>query len=158
MERCIFYKADSCEFLLAGFLPLSGIWCSPPVSGTRPPPCGDFSLTMIAQHLAVLFGGYQSSLYRTSNYVYMLDVRGMVSSGYDFLVWLGLWIMEEIAGLCCFPIPFPPVLHGFRLFFHCSPIDPELSDFFFEHFVATPLKGLCVLPKKGSVKLWLHVA
>ena len=108
------HKADSCVFFLLAFSPSQGHGSPPQPVGLDPPPRAGFSLTMIAQHLAVLFGGYQSSLYRTSNYVYMLDVRGMVSSGYDFLVWLGLWIMEEIAGPCCFGIPFPPVLHGFR--------------------------------------------
>ena len=57
---------------------LSGTWSSPKVSGTRPPPCSDFSLTMMDDHQVVLFGGLQSGR-RMSSDVYMLDLLRMVS-------------------------------------------------------------------------------
>ena len=38
----------------------AGVWFSPRVSGTRPPPCSTFTLTSIDNHRAVLFGGNQS--------------------------------------------------------------------------------------------------
>ena len=57
---------------------LSGTWSSPPVSGTRPPPCAGFSLTMVDDHRAILFGGYQPGRGK-SNDVYVLDLSRMVS-------------------------------------------------------------------------------
>ena len=57
---------------------LSGTWSSPKVSGTRPPPCSHFSLTMIDDHHVVLFGGSQSG-WRMSSDVYILDLLRMVS-------------------------------------------------------------------------------
>ena len=58
--------------------PLSGTWSSPTVSGTRPPPCANFSLTMVDDHNAVLFGGngQENVVY---NDVYTLDLERMVS-------------------------------------------------------------------------------
>ena len=55
-----------------------GTWSSPVVSGTRPPPCEDFSLTMIDEDHAVLFGGDQSGG-AASGDVYILDITTMVS-------------------------------------------------------------------------------
>ena len=34
-----------------------GLWFSPPVKGSRPPPCSSFSLTMTDEDRAVMFGG-----------------------------------------------------------------------------------------------------
>ena len=34
-----------------------GLWCSPSNSGSRPPPCSDFSLTLTDEDQAVMFGG-----------------------------------------------------------------------------------------------------
>jgi hypothetical protein len=53
---------------------LSGTWSAPTVSGTIPPPCWGFSLTMINNHQAVLFGGNQPG-----GDVYVLDLAQMVS-------------------------------------------------------------------------------
>ena len=58
--------------------PLSGTWSSPTVSGTRPPPCAFFSLTMVDDHNAVLFGGIGQG-YVEYNDVYTLDLERMVS-------------------------------------------------------------------------------
>ena len=38
-----------------------GQWSSPSMKGVRPPPCGNFSLTMIDEDQAVMFGGVSSS-------------------------------------------------------------------------------------------------
>ena len=38
-----------------------GQWSSPCMKGVRPPPCDDFSLTMIYEDQAVMFGGDTSS-------------------------------------------------------------------------------------------------
>ena len=78
------------SFLLAGFLPLSGTWHSPLVSGTRPPPCAWFSLTMTAHHLAVFFAGYQASSNSYCNDVYILDLRRMVSC-----LWVLSFLLEH---------------------------------------------------------------
>ena len=48
------------------------------MTGTRPPPCDDFSFTMVDESHAVLFGGYHSGPGRTND-VYMLDLSRMVS-------------------------------------------------------------------------------
>ena len=59
--------------------PLSpGVWSSPAVSGTRPPPCNAFSLTKVDDHHAVMFGGNYSGQRR--NDVYTLDLARMVSA------------------------------------------------------------------------------
>ena len=55
-----------------------GTWSSPNVSGQRPPPCSDFSLTETDDHHVVLFGGYQPGRGRTSD-LYILDLTRMVS-------------------------------------------------------------------------------
>ena len=55
---------------------LTGTWSSPTRRGTRPPPCSSFSLTMIDDHRAVLFGGKTKP--RTTKEVYILDLTGMV--------------------------------------------------------------------------------
>jgi hypothetical protein len=57
--------------------PFSGSWCSPGVSGTRPPPCAFFSFTAIDQHRAVVFGG-RTQTARVSD-TYILDMTKMVS-------------------------------------------------------------------------------
>ena len=58
-------------------LPL-GLWSSPSVKGSRPPPRSDFSLTMIDEEDAVMFGGY-SSHSRNSGDMYVLHLPTMVS-------------------------------------------------------------------------------
>ena len=58
-------------------LPL-GSWSSPSVKGSRPPPCSDFSLTMIDEEHAVMFGGYSSSSGWSAD-VYVLHLPTMVS-------------------------------------------------------------------------------
>ena len=62
---------------------LTGTWSSPKVRGTRPPPCSDFSLTMIDDHCAVLFGGLQPPGPRAIKEVYILDLTGMVYVLFD---------------------------------------------------------------------------
>ena len=54
----------------------SGTWSSITCTGTRPPPCVSFSLTMIDNHRAVLFGGGQAG--NRSNDAYTLDLATMV--------------------------------------------------------------------------------
>ena len=43
------------------FLCIQGLWSSPSDSGSRPPPCSDFSLTMSDEDQTVVLGGYTSS-------------------------------------------------------------------------------------------------
>ena len=62
---------------------LTGTWSSPTLRGTRPPPCTDFSLTMIDDHRAVLFGGIQALGPRLTKEVYILDLTGMVCVLFD---------------------------------------------------------------------------
>ncbi|XP_064393619.1 uncharacterized protein LOC135341072 isoform X2 [Halichondria panicea] len=53
----------------------NGVWSSPELRGERPPPCDDFTFTMMDQHRAVFFGGFQSD--RRVNDVYLFDFRTM---------------------------------------------------------------------------------
>ena len=55
-----------------------GSWSSPSVKGSRPPPCALFSLTMIDEERAVMFGGKDCNL-KCFNDVYMLHMSTMVS-------------------------------------------------------------------------------
>ena len=58
--------------------PHTGTWSSPPITGTRPPPCADFSFTKIDEQHAVLFGGYGQGRLLTNN-AYLIDLKKMVS-------------------------------------------------------------------------------
>ena len=58
--------------------PSLGSWSSPSVKGSRPPPCACFSLTMIDEEHAVLFGGHDCNL-KYFNDVYVLHMSTMVS-------------------------------------------------------------------------------
>ena len=55
-----------------------GSWSSPSVKGSRPPPCAYFSLTMIDEERAVMFGGVDSNL-EYFNDVYILHMSTMMS-------------------------------------------------------------------------------
>ena len=59
---------------------LTGTWSSPTLRGTGPPPCTSFSLTMIDDRRAVLFGGLQPP---ATKEVYILDLTGMVCVLFD---------------------------------------------------------------------------
>ncbi|XP_064387422.1 uncharacterized protein LOC135335784 [Halichondria panicea] len=56
----------------------NGVWSSPELRGKRPPPCADFSFTMVDQNRAVLFGGTQPGRDCYANDVYLFDFRSMV--------------------------------------------------------------------------------
>ena len=58
--------------------PHTGTWSSPPITGTRPPPCAYFSFTKIDEQHAVLFGG-QGQRYVITNNAYLIDLKKMVS-------------------------------------------------------------------------------
>ena len=64
------------------FIISSGTWSSITCTGTRPPPCFGFSLTMIDNHRAVLFGGIHADY--KSNDAYILDLATMVGKVYYF--------------------------------------------------------------------------
>ena len=49
------------------------------MKGSRPPPCSGFSLTMIDEEHAVMFGGSDSSYSGVSADVYVLHLPTMVS-------------------------------------------------------------------------------
>ena len=48
-----------------------GEWITPTVTGDRPPPIDDFTLTSLTNNTAVLFGGYTTN--GSSNNVYIID-------------------------------------------------------------------------------------
>ena len=48
-----------------------GEWITPTVTGDRPPPIYDFTLTSVTNNTAVLFGGYTTNDW--SNNVYIID-------------------------------------------------------------------------------------
>ena len=78
--RCWFwglYPLNSHSFMSYDVM-LLGKWSSPQTTGKRPPPCSTFSFTMVDDHRAVLFGGFQGGKGRTKD-VYILDLRSMVS-------------------------------------------------------------------------------
>ena len=62
---------------LSTICPSLGSWSSPSVKGSRPHPCANFSLTMIDEECAVMFGGWNSMVY--FNDVYVLHMSTMVS-------------------------------------------------------------------------------
>ena len=53
------------------------MWSSPPTTGSRPPPCSNFTFTAIDAHRGVLFGGY-SPEHGKMNDVYIINVQTMV--------------------------------------------------------------------------------
>lgn len=64
--------------MITGFF-VSGKWSSPAVTGKSPPPCDDFTLTMVDHHRAVLFGGFSGTFVK---HLYVLDISRMVSNHY----------------------------------------------------------------------------
>ena len=59
------------------FVCIPGLWSSPSNSGSRPPPCSYFSLTMTDKDQAVMFGGITPS--GKSSEARVLHLRTMVS-------------------------------------------------------------------------------
>ena len=57
----------------------AGTWSSPVVGGARPPPCTGFTLTMIADHSALLVGGEALGGLMDMHVVYIIDLKRMVS-------------------------------------------------------------------------------
>ena len=55
-----------------------GIWSSPSFSGTRPIPCGAFSLTSIDDHRALLYGGWDGERQSAVSDLYLIDFQTMV--------------------------------------------------------------------------------
>jgi hypothetical protein len=55
----------------------AGVWSSPVVRGTRPPPCACFTLTSVDNHRAVLFGGFHPERGQISD-IYLIDFSTMV--------------------------------------------------------------------------------
>ena len=55
----------------------AGLWSSPTVRGTRPPPCAGFTLTSIDNHRAVFFGGRVPGRGRVND-LYIIDFDTMV--------------------------------------------------------------------------------
>ena len=58
-----------------------GTWSRLEVTGKCPPVTGDFSLTMIDSHRAVMYGGYLGRAGFTND-TYILDLEKMVCTGY----------------------------------------------------------------------------
>ena len=54
-----------------------GLWSSPSMKGSRPPPCSNFTLTVTDEDQAVMFGGY--TLSGESSEAYILHLPTMVS-------------------------------------------------------------------------------
>ena len=48
-----------------------GQWITPTVTGDRPPPINEFTLTSVTNNTALLFGGYTTD--GSSNNVYIID-------------------------------------------------------------------------------------
>ena len=58
--------------------PSLGSWSSPSVKGSKPPPCADFSMTMIDEECAMMFGGLDHTGELVYD-VYILHMTTMVS-------------------------------------------------------------------------------
>ena len=58
---------------------MPGVWISPEMTGTRPPPCAAFTLTKVDPHRVVLFGGKQKS--ERVNQLHILNMENWVCSG-----------------------------------------------------------------------------
>ena len=58
---------------------LLGSWFSPEVTGTRPPPCSNFTFVPIDDKRVLLFGGDQGRELGVTNDAYIFDVEAMVS-------------------------------------------------------------------------------
>ena len=55
--------------------PTAGVWSSPPTTGSRPPPCSNFTFEAIDSNRGVLFGGHTE--HGRMN-VYIINVQTMV--------------------------------------------------------------------------------
>lgn len=64
-------------------LSLLAKWSSILCTGSRPPPCSAFSLTMIDHHRAVLFGGVQAGQH--SSDAFILELTTMVTADNYFI-------------------------------------------------------------------------
>ena len=71
-------KKNSFILLLLFFVCNLGLWSSPSVKGSQPPPCSSFSLTVIDENQAVMFGGGSSVSIKSSK-AYILHLPTMVS-------------------------------------------------------------------------------
>ena len=60
-----------CVHIIVGLLFL-GEWTTPTVTGERPPPINQFSLTSVTNNTAILFGG-ETPNHGDSNIVYIID-------------------------------------------------------------------------------------
>ena len=60
-----------CIIINVGLL-FSGEWITPTVTGDRPPPINQFSLTSVTNNTAILFGG-DIPKYGESDIVYIID-------------------------------------------------------------------------------------
>ena len=59
------------------YLLAPGTWSTPATTGTPPPPCVDFTFTMVDGHRAVLFGGYQPDTGTVAD-AYIIDMEKWV--------------------------------------------------------------------------------
>ena len=66
-----------CVFIL--ILLFLGEWNSPTVTGDRPPPIEDFSLTSITNTTSLLFGGSIGSRYNNDIYIFEFTDTSVVS-------------------------------------------------------------------------------
>ncbi len=55
-----------------------GVWSSPELRGEKPPPCANFTFTMVDQYRAVFLGGTQPDREEVND-VYLFNFRDMVS-------------------------------------------------------------------------------
>ena len=62
-----------------------GVWSSPVMSGSRPPPCRNFTFTSIDKHRALLFGGFLPEGRCRVNHLYLFDFSIMVCCMDDLL-------------------------------------------------------------------------
>ncbi|XP_064393447.1 uncharacterized protein LOC135340946 isoform X2 [Halichondria panicea] len=79
----------------------NGVWSSPELRGERPPPCIDFTFTMVDQHRAVLFGGRKSGHGGQINDIYFFDFRTMEVTKVVKPVWGGAWPVGRSAHAAC---------------------------------------------------------
>ena len=76
----------------------AGEWSSPNITGQPPPPCSNFSLTLVSERRAALFGGRSGSL-AISDDLFIVDLsRDTVVS--VIVIDIDQWL-DQVTQFCC---------------------------------------------------------
>ena len=77
---CVFVHVCVCMFVhMCVIVVYTELWISPGIKGDTPPPCAEFTFTIVGEDLAVMFGGYQPIRRIYSTDLYVLNLSSLVS-------------------------------------------------------------------------------